>query len=350
MVNVLKHIIYFDQTIKDCLQQLDKFGTDGSLTLFVINKNRQLIGTVTDGDVRRGFINGCNIDDQVDKIMFKNFRFLKKNSFDIYKVKEIKNKGVDLVPIVNDNYEILDLIDFTYMKSYLPVDSVIVAGGRGKRLQPLTDNLPKPLLKVGDKPILEYNIDRLTSFGVRNFHISVKYLSEKIVTYFGNGVDKNININYLHEDKALGTMGSVSLIDQVGHDIVLVMNSDLLTTIDYEDFYCAFIDSGADMAVATTSYIVDVPYAILETQKDNLTAFKEKPTYSYQSNAGIYLIKREVLKVIPYNKYYDATDLMEDLIKNNRKIITFPILGYWLDIGKHEDYKKAQRDINHLKL
>lgn len=350
MIDISRHIIYFDQTIGDCLTQLNEFGNERSITLCVVNENRQLIGTITDGDVRRGFINGCSVQDTVEKIMFKDFRYLKKESFNIYTVKEIKNTGVNLVPVIDDNFEIVNLIDFTFMKSYLPIEAIIMAGGRGKRLQPLTDSLPKPMLKVGDRPILEYNIDRLHSFGVSNFHISIKYLGEKIKAYFKNGADKNIHIDYIHEDKPLGTMGSVGLIKNIEHEVLLVMNSDLLTTIDYEDFYCTFLESDADMAVATTSYIVDVPYAILETQKDHIKSFKEKPTYSYQSNAGIYLIKQEVLKLVPNNQYYDATDLMEDLIKIRKKVITFPILGYWLDIGKPEDYKKAQRDINHLNL
>jgi NDP-sugar pyrophosphorylase family protein len=220
-----------------------------------------------------------------------------------------------------------------------------MAGGRGIRLKPLTDDTPKPLLKVGDKPILEHNINRLRLYGIDDFWITVKYLGNQIEEYFGDGRERNITIQYIYEDDPMGTIGSVSKINNFNHDYVLVTNSDLLTNIDYEHFFLDFIKQEADFSVVTIPYSVDVPYAVLETNNGHILNFREKPTYTYYSNGGIYLMRKELLKLIPIEKHYNATDLMEALIKSGKKVISYPLAGYWLDIGKHEDYEKAQRDI-----
>ena len=205
-------------------------------------------------------------------------------------------------------------------------------------------------MRVGDKPIIEHNIDRLALYGIEKLHISVKYKAEQIESYFGDGSDKGLVIDYIREENPLGTLGAVTLIPEISTPSMLVMNSDLLTDIDFEDFYRKFEDSGADMAVASTSYRVDVPYGVLETSGQQITSLKEKPTYVYFSNAGIYLIKTEILRQIPANTFYNATDLMEHLIANKRKVINYPIVQYWLDIGKPEDFLKAQEDIKHIRF
>lgn len=344
------HIIFSTKTLRDCLIQLNSMPDNSTLALFVINEKEQVIGSITDGDTRRGFLNGNTIDSPVTEVMHSNFHFLEHNNINIEDVKALKQKQIQLVPILDLDRKIVSILDFSKKRSFIPMDVVIMAGGEGRRLKPLTDNLPKPLLKVGNKPIIEHNIDRLNSYGVKHIHISVNYLGEMIERYFQNGADKDLNIRYIWEDKPLGTMGALSLASGFENDYILVMNSDLLTTIDYEDFFISFVNSDADMVVATTSYDIKVPYAIVETKEDHITSFKEKPTYSYASNAGIYLLKKEVLAHIPKNKFFNATDLMEDLINKGLKVISYPILGYWLDIGKHEDFQKAQEDIKHLKL
>ncbi|MCB0698140.1 MAG: hypothetical protein KDC07_12295, partial [Chitinophagaceae bacterium] len=172
-----------------------------------------------------------------------------------------------------------------------------------------------------------------------------------IEEYFGDGSDKGVSINYVHEDKPLGTLGSVKMVEELENDYVMVMNSDLLTDIDFNGFFQTFIRSGADMAVATTMYEVDVPYGVMEVDNGNfVNALQEKPRYTYYSNAGIYIIKKELLSLVPHNEFYNVTDLMESLIAHDKKLISFPILGYWLDIGKHDDFIKAQEDIKSLVL
>lgn len=225
-----------------------------------------------------------------------------------------------------------------------------MAGGRGERLRPLTDTVPKPLLKVGDLPIIEHNINRLVQYGIDDMWISVRYLGQQIKDYFKSGGDKGVSIQYIDEDKALGTIGAVSSAKDLKHDVVLVTNSDILTNLDYEDFYLSFVASGADLSVVTIPYDVNIPYAVLETINGHVVNFKEKPTYTYYSNGGIYLMKREVLGLIPDNTFFNATDLMDVMIKSNKKIHSYPLRGYWIDIGKHDEYTKAQEDIKHLKF
>jgi len=175
-------------------------------------------------------------------------------------------------------------------------------------------------------------------------------LGQQLRDYFTDGNQKNLEIDYVEEDEPLGTIGSVSLKEQFFNDYILVMNSDLLTNIDYEDMFKDFIVKNADMIVATTPYEVEIPYGVIETNGDNIVAIKEKPTYTYYSNAGIYMFKKEFVDLIPKGKYFNATDLMEALYSQDKKVVHYPIIDYWLDIGKPHDYEKAQKDINHIKF
>ena len=223
-----------------------------------------------------------------------------------------------------------------------------MAGGRGKRLSPLTDTVPKPMLILGDKPIIEHNIDRLISFGIKKIYISVKYLGEQIESYFGDGSSKGIQIEYIWEDKPLGTAGALALVNQFQTDHVLLMNSDLFTNVDFEGMYLKLISEGADMVVASTDYKVDIPYAVFECEGQKVKAFKEKPSYVYHSNAGVYMFKKELIDKIAKNSYIDITDLMDELVANGGKLLHDPIVGYWIDIGKPIDYKKAQEFLKHI--
>lgn len=343
-----EHLILSGSTVKQALGVLNDLSQDA--ILFVVDENNKLIGSLTDGDVRRGLLNDFTVESKIDEIIQSNPRFIRKGYYDIQKIIEYREEDYRVIPVLDENNVVINVINFRYIKSYLPIDAVIMAGGRGQRLQPLTDAIPKPLLKVGNKPIMEHNLNRLAMYGIDDFWVSVKYLGEQIESYFGSGKQKNINIEYVWENDPMGTIGAVAQINNFKHDYVLVTNSDLLTNIDYEQFFLEFIKQGADLAVLTIPYQVAIPYAVLETEKGEVKSFKEKPTYTYYSNGGIYLMKKEMTHLIPQNKFYNATDLMEDLILQNKKIISFPFSGYWLDVGKHEDFEKAQTDINNIKF
>lgn len=346
MRNYKEHLIVSGSSIKRALGQLNILSKDA--ILFVINSNNELIGSLTDGDIRRGLLNGISIDNPLNDIIQSNPKFIKKGDRDINKVIAYRDANFKILPVINKEGIIVNIINFRFLRSYLPVDAVIMAGGRGTRLQPLTDSTPKPLLKVGGKAIMEHNVDRLALFGIDDYWFSVNYLGEQIEAFFGNGKIKNLNINYVREDIPLGTVGAVSKINNFKHDYVLITNSDLLTNIDYEEFFLKFIKEEADLAVLSIPYKVSVPYAVLEVSDGEIKSFKEKPTYTYYSNGGVYLIKKEMLKYIPKNTFFNATDLIEELIKNDLKVISFPFSGYWMDVGKHEDFEKAQLDTNNI--
>jgi dTDP-glucose pyrophosphorylase len=351
MKQYIQHIIPATYTIRDALATINTLEDGAELTLFVVNADNVVVGSITDGDIRRGLLQGHTLDATVSNIMYRHFRYIHQSQADAYEqITYYKKIGIKLTPILNDQKQLIKLVNLFQKKSILPIDAVLMAGGRGERLRPLTDNLPKPLLKVGEKPIIEYNVDRLIEYGVDNFYLSVKYLAHLLEDYFGNGAAKDVAIQYIHEDNPLGTIGAVSLIKNFQHTTVLVMNSDLLTNIDFEDFYRNFLQEDAAMAVATIPYQVNIPYGILETEQSRVTALKEKPTYTYYANAGIYLLRRDIVELIPHNQFFNATDLIELLIQQGYKVAHYPILGYWLDIGKPDDFRKAQEDIKHIKL
>ncbi|MNS99993.1 D-glycero-alpha-D-manno-heptose 1-phosphate guanylyltransferase [compost metagenome] len=277
-------------------------------------------------------------------------RSLVESNISIEDVSKFRESDVLLVPILNVDGIIVKILDLRKQLSVIPASVLIMAGGKGERLRPLTDLVPKPMLRIGNKPIIEHNIDRLANFGITEHFISVKYLANQIEEYFGDGSNKDISISYIHEEKPLGTLGALALIDEINNEHLLVMNSDILTNIDYEDLFKFYIESEADLCIVSIPYKVKVPYAVLETNENNIVSFKEKPTYTYYSNGGIYFMKSELKNVIPYNSFYNATDLMEELIKQGKKVIHYPLLSYWLDIGRHEDFSRAQEDIKHIKI
>jgi NDP-sugar pyrophosphorylase family protein len=282
--------------------------------------------------------------------MHSSCKYLNEHEIDLDKVVEYRKKDLKILPIINQQRKVVDLLNFNKVHTLLPIDAVIMAGGKGTRLLPLTQEKPKPMLEVGNKPILAYNLERLQKFGIRNITITVNYLKEQIEEYVDKLPKSGNRITCITENQPLGTIGALSLIENWQNDYILLTNSDLLTNIDYEDFFLEFIKSGADMMVASLPYHIKVPYAILETDRNKIKAFKEKPEYTYYANTGIYLFKKELLSFIPKNSFFNATDLMEGVIENNKMLCYYPMLNYWLDIGKHDDFKKAQEDIKHLRI
>jgi dTDP-glucose pyrophosphorylase len=334
-------------SVIDVLKMIDKLPS--LQTVFVLDAQEKIIGTITDGDIRRGFLNGLSLEGLVQDFMNKDFSFLLDGDDNFNKLNDYRTRKLKAVPLISDKGNLIKVYDFTRTKSILPIDAVIMAGGKGERLRPLTDTVPKPLLKVGGKEIISYNFDRLLQFGITNQTVTVNYLGHKIDD-FCKSYNSEINFNIIKEDKFLGTAGSLSLIEDFSNDVILLMNSDLLTDIDYEDFYKSFIKNEADILVASVPYPVSIPYAIFENEDLKVKSFKEKPEYIYYANAGIYLIKRKALNLIPKDEFYNATDLMEKIIELDMKLIHYPMHNYWLDIGKPADFKKANEDINNLKF
>jgi dTDP-glucose pyrophosphorylase len=348
MRDFTEHLIPEKATLKMALASLDRLAVDA--ILFVVDDNRKLIGSLTDGDVRRGLLKGRSVEDNVLDYIQPSPKSVGKNAYSLQEIIALREQNFKILPVLDEAGSVINVINFRFQHSYLPLDALVMAGGRGSRLRPMTDTVPKPLLQVGNKAIIDHNIDRLLSFGIDDFHISVRYLGEQLEDHYRQKDLNGVKMNFVWEQDPLGTLGAASLIQDFHHDYILITNSDILTTMDYEAFFLDFIDKEADMSVATIPYQVDIPYAVMETSNHHVVSFKEKPTYTYYSNGGIYIVKRELLDSIPKNSFYNATDLMEQLIADEGKLVSYPIRQYWLDIGKPEDFERAQKDIRHIKF
>lgn len=329
-------------SIIDVLKKIDELSFSNTKIVFVKNEDGKIVGSVSDGDCRRALIKGNGLDATITDVMNKNFTFLNKGKYEIEKIQKIRKLGLKYVPELNEDGTLFAVRDFTNGKSFIPVDAVLMAGGKGERLRPLTLETPKPLLKVAGRPIIDYNIENLMHYGVEHINVTVNYLGEQIEEHFAEPYNGQ-KIKCVREDKFLGTIGSLDIIKEWHNDTILLMNSDLFTNIDFESFYIHYKKHNADMSVAAVPYNVSIPYGIFEIENTReIKSIKEKPSYYYYANAGIYLIKRELLKLIPKDTFYNATDFMDKLITLEKKVIRYPIAGYWIDIGKPEDFKSVQ--------
>ena len=343
-----KHIINKRQSLLSALKVINTLMPD-PLVLFVVDDEEKMVGTLTDGDSRRALIAGDSVNDSIEKVMLKNFNFLREGvDDDVQHLHEQKLKKMKLVPILDSDNHIVDIVNLEKYITRLPIDAVLMAGGKGERLRPLTEKTPKPLITVGDKCIIDYNIDRLLSYGLQHVSVTINYLGEQIEEHFREERD-GVKIQTVREPKYLGTIGSIKFVETFYNDTILVMNSDLFTNIDYEDFFLHFRLHDADMSVAAVPYVVKVPYGVFNLEGRDIKGVTEKPTISYYANAGIYLIKRNLLNLIPENEFFNATDFMDKLIQTNHKVIRYPISGYWLDIGQHDELARAREMVKHMK-
>jgi dTDP-glucose pyrophosphorylase len=333
------HLISLASTVKDALQQINMLPGD-EMTLFSFDECGKICGSLTDGDIRRALLNGASPETPLSSVIYHNFKSLCPTDNLFTKIRDLREKKLKLIPVIDAEGYITDLINLLKVKNILPIDAVLMAGGRGERLRPLTENCPKPLLKVGDKAIIDYNIDNLLQNGVSNIYVTVNYLHEQIEEHFKNYSDE-CDVKCILEPYRMGTFGAVSLIDKFESPHVLVMNSDLLTTLSLEDMYAHHNDSEADITMAVVPYVVSVPFAILNTDGDRVTSLEEKPVYNYFANAGVYIMKREIAAMIPKDSYTDAPDFIRDMIEQGRKVSYFPIVGTWIDIGSPDDYTRA---------
>lgn len=342
-----KYIINQDNTLIEALKQINDLVT-GPLVLFAIDNANKMVGTITDGDVRRALINGAQLTDVVSSVMNRNFNYVSEGEGDIVRSlhhqRELKMK---LVPILDTQNHIIDIVNLEKYVTRLPIDAVLMAGGKGERLRPLTEKTPKPLLKVGEKCIIDHNIDRLINYGVKHISVTVNYLKEQLEAHFVEPRG-DVQVQTVREPKFLGTIGSIRFVPEFFNDTVLVMNSDLFTNINYEDFYLHFKEHDADMSVAAVPYDVDIPLGILNLDGRNITGLSEKPHFGYYANAGIYLIKKSALELIPEDKMFHSTDLVEALIAAGRKVIRFPLNGTWIDIGTPQEYRRASDMVKHM--
>lgn len=341
------HIISQDVTLLEALSYINTLAPE-PLVLFVVDAEQRMVGTLTDGDSRRALIAGASVNDKAEKIMLRNFRYMTTaNANDVMEIRHQKEMKMKLVPILDEERHIVDIINLEKYKTRLPIDAVLMAGGKGERLRPLTEKTPKPLLPVGDKAIIDHNVDRLISYGIRHVNVTVNYLREQIEEHYREP-HLGVQIQTVREPKYLGTIGSIRFVPEFYNDTILLMNSDLFTNIDYEDFFLHFQQHDAEMSVAAVPYNVSIPYGILDLDGRNIQGLLEKPKYNYYANAGIYLIKRSALEEVPEDTFFNATDLVEKLIREGKRVIRYPLNGTWIDIGTPQEYQKAQDLVKHI--
>ena len=341
-----KYTITENATIREALRKINEISGEAQM-LFVVDANKKVIATLSDGDIRRGLVTGHELSESVEGIMFREFQFIEENDLKVDHIPELRRKGIQVVPILSKEGHLLRILNLNMQRSLLPIDVVIMAGGKGERLRPLTEKTPKPLLLVGDKAIIDHNVDRLIQYGVKHISVTTNYLAEQLESHYAQPRNE-VQVQCVREPKFLGTIGSVRLVKEFHNDVVLVMNSDLFTDIDFEDMYLHFMENKADMSIAAVPYTVSIPFGICDLDGRDVKGIVEKPTYNYYANAGIYMLRREVINMIPENEFYNATDLIDALVKNGGKVIRYPLKGTWIDIGTLSEYQKAKDLAQHI--
>ncbi len=338
-----QHLINTDSTVRSALETLNSI-SGLSMTLFAVDEDRRLSGTVTGGDIRRALLRGVSLESPVTEAMNTSFTAIASSEETTRKVAEGKRRHLKLLPVTEDGI-LTDIIDLDNLRAFLPIDVVMMAGGRGERLRPLTLITPKPLLKIGGKSIIDRNIEILEQFGISEVYVTVNYMHEKIEEHFSERNSSvpapRAHVKCVLEPRRLGTLGSVALAEGLRYDNVLIMNSDLLTSIDFEKMWKHHVSSGADITIGAVPYTVSVPFAIMETEGTVVKGLVEKPTYNYFANAGVYIMRRELIKRIPVGEYLDAPDFITSIINDGGHVEYFPIEGRWIDIGSPDDFRAA---------
>jgi dTDP-glucose pyrophosphorylase/glutaredoxin len=344
-LSIDNYCIGVNSTIKEAMKVIDKNLTGGAL---VVNENNELVGTITDGDIRRAILKGSSINEGIESTYFKNFKFVTEEHSKKKAKEYMLNNKIRQVPVIDKDKKLIDLYFLDDIISYDKRDNYvfILAGGLGTRLRPLTETVPKPMLTVGDKPILELIIEQFKEYGFRNFIVSLNYKGEIIEEYFKDGKEFDVNIEYIRETKKLGTAGSIALVKEKFTKPFIVINGDILTGIDFDKFLNHHIKNNFNITVGVRNYEINVPYGVLVTGNMLIESLEEKPTYKFHINGGVYAVNPEVIKYIQQDEIYNMTDLIEDAMKNKYKSGIYEITEYWTDIGQIDDYRKANTDIH----
>lgn len=341
MLNSWRDILISPITcIIDVLKIIDNSARQIAL---IVDEEQRLIGTVTDGDIRRGLLKGRQLTDPVSLVMnhyptVASVYDSRENILALMKLKHLRQ-----IPIVDDNGQIIQIETLDELLQPKKKENwvVLMAGGLGTRLAPLTDDCPKPLLKVGNKPLLETIMLSFIEQGFNKFYISVNYRSDMITDYFGDGSRLGVEIRYIHESKRMGTAGALTLLPETPQHPLIVMNGDLLTKVNFEQLLDFHITHNANATMCVREYDLQIPYGVVKIDKHRLVGIDEKPLVNYFVNAGIYVLNPESIRYIPEDSFYDMPKLFEKLIDEKHNVSVFPIREYWLDIGRMADFEKA---------
>lgn len=331
-------------SISEAVRRLDEAGTG---VLLLCEEDGRLTGVLTDGDVRRAILRSVSFDESCGSIACRTPLVAPPDVPAVEALHLLNEADVNQLPIVDPrDGKVVGLLlrrDLV-TEEELTVAAVVMAGGFGTRLMPLTSDTPKPMLPVGDRPLLERTIGQLRSAGIRRVNVTTHYLAEKITSHFGDGHAWGVEIAYVTEDQPLGTAGGLALLHDT-REPLLVINGDVLTTVDFRDLMAYHRKQGADATVCVRRHDVRIPYGVVESDGARLVRVREKPSVSVLVNAGIYLLEPSVQAFIPSGQRFDMTDLIGLLLEARRPVAAYPIVGYWLDVGRREDYERAQEDV-----
>lgn len=343
MKNIKNIKLKQNTTIKEALGIIDSGAMQIAL---VVDDNDKLLGTLTDGDIRRGILRGLDLDSSIETIVFKEPAVAKISSTKEEILKIALSKKLHQIPIIDDNGIVLDLKEIEELvEPKIKTNRVILmVGGLGTRLRPLTQDTPKPMLKVGNKPILQTIVERFAEYGFVNITMCVNFNASIIRDYFGDGKEFGVNIDYVLEQKRMGTAGALSLLKERPSEPFFVMNGDLLTNVNFEHIFNYHTLHKATATMCVREYDYEVPYGVVKMNDNKIIEIAEKPVQKFFVSAGIYMLSPEILDLIPKNEFYDMPTLFEKLIKLSKNVISFPIREYWLDIGRMEEYQRANEE------
>lgn len=336
--------ISVNSTLKDAVEALEK----GNLKIaLVIDENNSLKGTVCDGDIRRALLKGLELSSSIHSSMITNYLSVNSETFDERIIEMMRENGVLHIPVISKENKFIGMhvhenILFKKEKISLPNSVLLMAGGRGKRLMPLTENCPKPLIKVNGKPILEIILEQCINAGIVNVYMSVHYLSNKIIDHFGDGGKWNVKINYLHEKIPLGTAGALTLLPENLKNPLLVMNGDVLTRLNLNEILSFHDNQKSSATICVKEHNIQIPYGVVDVEGYNLEGFVEKPTYKFLINTGVYIINPEIFAYCEKDRYLDMPELLTFAKEKNNKISVCPIHEYWIDIGNQSSLEKAE--------
>jgi len=347
MKDIEKIKIFVTSTIEKSLSVIDSGAVKIAL---VVDADNKLLGTLSDGDIRRGLLRKKTLNDTIKDVYFKNPTTAKKDSSREELLHLCSINKIGQVPIIDNDLKVIDLfiIDSELLKKQHENHVVLMVGGLGTRLRPLTYNTPKPMLNVGDKPILQTIVKGFVNCGFTNITMCLGYKSNVIQDYFQDGSDFGATIDYVVEEKRMGTAGALTLLKKKLNKPFFVMNGDLLTNVNFEKMLDFHESNASKATMCVREYDIEVPYGVVNLNNEKIVSIEEKPIHKFFVNAGIYLLEPECISLISDNEFYDMPSLFEELIKNNRKTISFPLKEYWLDIGRIVDYEKAKAEYNNI--
>lgn len=334
-------------TIREALKAIDNSRIQISL---VVDENEHLLGTVTDGDVRRALLKGISLDEPVTRVMNTSPAVASHHDSQQQILALMRKTTHRCVPVLDENRCVVNVALLSELIQSDQRDNIVVimAGGLGSRLAPLTDQCPKPLLKVGAKPIMETILDSFREYGFRNFYLSVNFKAEMVKEHFGDGSAWGVSIRYIEEDKRLGTAGALALLPETPTKPLLVMNGDLLTKVNFQHLLDFHVEHQAKGTMCVREYDLQIPFGVVKIDNHRIRSIDEKPMHRFFVNAGIYVLEPDMLDIIPRNSYFNMTSMFEEIIKCDYETAVFPIREYWLDIGQVNDLEKARLEYGGL--